>query len=347
VSFLRVGGGYCGWISPEGLRKTGLRRGQSVERLETDEELGVVVEEVEISSLDLRYESHRMKSKAAEKALLASIAEGGIRDPLQGVNANDERILLDGFKRCRCAKRLGIGLAPYHSLGSDEASGILELLRISNARSLSILEQAKLIDELGSVHNMSNREIAGVLERSTAWVSVRTGIVREMSACVLQKIFAGEFPTYCYLYTLRRFMRINGIAKEEIDEFVRAVSGKQVSVRDIELLAHGYFMGSEDFRRQVRSGNISWGLSRMKETSLGVSSCTEVEKRMLKNLEILRKYMQRVMAGSGDTRFKTSSFYSQADLLAGGIVGELEGFSTAMREFHDRSGQAQRHLVSS
>ena len=217
-----------------------------------------MVEEVEICTLDLRYESYRMKSRAAEKALLASIAENGIRDPLQGVNVNDERILLDGFKRHRCAKRLGIGMAPYHSLGSDEAFGIMELLRISNARSLSILEQAKLIDELGTVHEMPNREIARFLERSTAWVSVRTGIIREMSAYVLEKIFAGEFPTYSYMYTLRRFMRINGISKEEIDEFVRAVSGKHVSVRDIELLAHGYFTGSEDFRRQVRSGNISW-----------------------------------------------------------------------------------------
>jgi len=320
-------------------------------RLETEEEVGVQivagVEEVEISSLDLRYESCRMKSRGAEKALLASIAEGGIRDPLQGVNANDERILLDGFKRCRCAKRLGIGMAPYHSLGDDEASGILELLRISNARSLSILEQARLIDELGTAHNMSNREIAGVLERSPAWVSVRTGIVREMSECVLQKIFAGEFPTYCYMYTLRRFMRVNGIPQEEIDEFVRAVSGKQVSVRDIELLAHGYFTGSEDFRRQVRSGDISWGLSRMKETFVGVSSCTELEKRMLKNLEIVHKYMQRVTVGTRDTRLKSDSFSSQANLLAGGIVRQLDGFSTAMREFHDRSGQTQRHLVSS
>ena len=89
------------------------------------------------------------------------------------------------------------------------------------------------------------------------------------------------------------------------------------------------------------------GLGRMKQTSAQVSSCTEFEKRMLKDLEIVLKYMQRVTVKSRDTRFKTNSFYSQANLLAGGIVRQLEGFSTAMREFHDRSGQTQRHLVSS
>jgi len=121
-----------------------------------------MIEQIEISSLDLRYESYRMKSPGAEKVMLGSISENGIRDPLQGVSTNKARILLNGFKRYRCAKRLGIGIVPYCSLGSDEALGIIELLRISNSMSLSILEQAKLIDELKTVHKMCNGEIAKI-----------------------------------------------------------------------------------------------------------------------------------------------------------------------------------------
>jgi hypothetical protein len=164
-----------------------------------------VVEEIEISTLDLRYESYRMKSKGTEKALLASIMEHGIRDPLHGVDTNDSRILLDGFKRYRCAKHLGIAIVPYQSLGRDQPFAIITLLRTSNAKSLSILEQAKLIDELKIVHAMRTGEIAKLLERSTSWVSVRTGIMGEMSSAVMDRIFAGEFPPYCYLYTLRQF----------------------------------------------------------------------------------------------------------------------------------------------
>jgi hypothetical protein len=304
------------------------------------------MEEVEISTLDLRYESCRMKSKGTEKALLASIVDHGIRDPLQGVDTNGIRMLLDGFKRYRCAKHLGIQLVPYHSMGSDQPLAIITLLRISNAKSLSILEQAKLIDELKTVHAMSTGEIAELLERSPSWVSVRAGIMGEMSNAVMDKIFAGEFPTYSYMYTLRQFMRINRVAQEDIEEFVQAVSGKHLSTRDIDILAHGYFKGSEDFRQQLRSGNISWGLSRMKESSAQESSCTEVEKRMLKDLEIVQKYMQRVTVGSKDPRLKTNSFYSQANLLSGAIVRQMQRFSTAMKEFHDRSGQTEGHLVS-
>lgn len=305
-----------------------------------------MVEEVEISTIDLRYESYRMKSKGTEKALLASIVEHGIRDPLQGADTDGSHILLDGFKRYRCAKHLGIAVVPYLSLGDDQPLAIITLLRISNAKSLSILEQARLIDELKTVYAMGTREIAELLERSSSWVSVRTGIMGEMSNAVMDKMFAGEFPTYCYLYTLRQFMRINRVSQEEVEQFVQAVSGKRLSTRDIDLLAHGYFKGSEDFRQQLRRGNVSWGLSRMKETSAQASGCTEVEKRMLKDLEIVQKYMQRVSVGSKDPRLKTNSFYSQANLLAGAIVRQLQKFSAAMREFHDRSGQAEGHLVS-
>ena len=42
--------------------------------------------EVEPAALDLRYESYRMKNPAVEARLLASIAERGIEEPLEGVD---------------------------------------------------------------------------------------------------------------------------------------------------------------------------------------------------------------------------------------------------------------------
>ena len=117
-----------------------------------------MVDQVEISSFDLRYEGYRIRSVGAEKALLLSICAQGIREPLAGVDKADQRNLLDGFKRYRCAIKLNIDIVPYLSLAGDEPAGIIELMRISNAKSLSILEQARLIDELINVHQMCNAE---------------------------------------------------------------------------------------------------------------------------------------------------------------------------------------------
>ena len=299
-----------------------------------------MVEQVEISSLDLRYQGYRMRCPGAEKALLLSILETGIRDPLQGIDTQHSRILLDGFKRYRCATKLGIGIAPYCSLSSDEATGIIELIRRSNATSLGILEQAKLIDELKSVHHMSVSEIARLVDKSKGWVGMRVGLIGQMSPLVMRKIFGGKFPVYAYMYTLRRFIRMNGINKNEIDEFVGSVAGKQLSIRDIELLAHGYFKGSDELQRQIKSGDILWALSRLEETHKHAGDCTELERQMLRDLEITQKYMQRVSCKSQDKRFTTNGFFAQANLLSGGILRQLGPFTQTIRQFYDRTGKA-------
>jgi len=298
-----------------------------------------MAEQVEILSLDLRYEGFRMKSAVAEKALLLSILESGIRDPLQGVDTKATRILLDGFKRLRCAKKLGIGIVPYCSMGTDEILGIIELIRISNARSLSVLEQARFVDELKTVHKLSTAEIAELVERSKAWVSVRTGIIHEMSGYVLDEIFKGRFPAYSYMYILRPFMRINGIHAGEVDEFVKSVAGKNLSLRSLELLAHGYFKGPEPLREQIKSGHITWALNRLKETQTPLSGLSQPESVMIRDLELAFKYMQRVSAKAQSARFKTNAFLAQVNVLSGGILRQTDSFCKAIRDLYDRSGQ--------
>lgn len=67
-----------------------------------------------------------------EKHLPASIQPRGIEQPLEGTVCGQTKILLNGFKRRRCALRLGLHSVPYVSLGEDEAAAILELLPVSN-----------------------------------------------------------------------------------------------------------------------------------------------------------------------------------------------------------------------
>ena len=179
--------------------------------------------DVEISSLDVRYESLRLRNRGQEGRLLSSIAERGIEEALEGVDKDGARVLLNGFKRYRCARKLGIATVPYTSIGEDEATGIVALLRISNTRSLGILEQAGFIDELRNAQNLSVAEIAELLSRSKGWVSMRVGLIGEMSPTIRRKLFSGAFPTYPYMYTLRQFMRMNAVKKSEIEKFVVAL----------------------------------------------------------------------------------------------------------------------------
>ena len=308
-----------------------------------------MIQEVEISSFDLRYQKHRMKSAAAEKKLLACILENGIKEPLQGVDIATElstkltqsRILLNGFKRYRCAKKLSIDIVPYSSLGSDEAFGLITLLKIATAKTLTILEQARLIDQLHKVHKLSISEMARLLEKSQGWVSMRIGMVEQISDVVLDKIFKGQFPAYSYLYSIRPFMRMKGIQKAEIDQFVSLTSGKSLSTRDLDLLARGYFNGSDDFREQLKDGDIDWVLSHLKEKDRAgaTGDCTELERRVIRELENFRYSSNKIIQYSSDSRLKSPSFMALAHNLLEQIIKRMAGFTRCLEQFYDRTGK--------
>lgn len=298
-----------------------------------------MVREIEFSKLDLRYESCRVRQRAMEARLLSSIAERGIIEPLEGVDVRESHMLLNGFKRWRCALKLGLKTAPYVSLGEDEAQGIVALLRASNDRALSLLEQAGFVDELKRLHQMSVAQIAEMLSRSKGWVGMRLGLIGLMSADIRQKLFSGAFPVYSYMYTVRPFMRMNGETKVQGEEFVLALSGKNLSVRQIEQLAHGYFRGSESFREQIRHGNVALPLEQMRRAAEAGDGCNAFEQVMLRDIEIAHKYMQRVMGKCHDPRLSTPAFHAQAHLLLAGLLGRDPAFFQTVRQLHDRSGQ--------
>ena len=299
-----------------------------------------MAQDIEISTLDLRYEGYRMRNNAQEARLLASMADRGIEEPLEGVDTQEGRILLNGFKRQRCARKLKIEIVPYTSLGQDVAMGIMGLLRTSNNKALGILEQARFIDELKTIHKMSVAEIAEELSRSKSWVSMRLGLIGEMTEGVRKKIFSGAFPVYPYMYTLRQFMRMSSTGKADIEQFVEALSGKKLSVRQIEQLAHGYFRGPESFREEIRKGNIALPLQWINQVPDDTEGCNEFKRVVLRDLEIVQKYMQRVMGKSADRRLESRSFHAQAHLLTAGILSRARAFHDTVRKLHDRSAEA-------
>jgi hypothetical protein len=163
-----------------------------------------MIVQIERSSLDLRYHDFRLKQAEVERRLLGSIAQRGIEEPLEGVDIQQRHVLLNGFKRYRCAGKLQIQIVPYISLGQDEVAAILNLLRTSNNRALGILEQAAFIDELKTTRNLSVAEIAQELSRSKSWVSMRVALLAEMSAKVRAHLFSGAFPVYAWMYDVGR-----------------------------------------------------------------------------------------------------------------------------------------------
>jgi hypothetical protein len=289
--------------------------------------------------LDLRYEGHRLRRRDLEDRLLASIAREGIREPLAGVVVDTVCVLLDGFKRYRCAYQLRVERVPFVRLGSDEASAIVELLSQARRSRLSVLEEARFLDEL-KARGMSLAEMADALSRSKAWVSVRLGLLEAMSPVVREHVFGGGLPVYSWIYTIAPFRRLNGVTVGQVDEFVGVVSGRGLSVRQIEQLAHGYFRGPESFGQELRSGHLTLLLQQMAAVPVDPEGCSEFERILVGDLELIQKHAQRVAAKSQDRRLQSRAFFVQCHLLTGGLLSRARGFLQLLKELHDRSRKA-------
>jgi ParB/RepB/Spo0J family partition protein len=296
------------------------------------------VSEAEIRHISRKYESFRLRDANREKYLLQSILEHGVRKPLQCVQADTQDyqyVLLDGFKRLRCCCKLQLSVVPVISFGTDEAGCILHLLRASNERNLSTLEQARFVDQLHSCYRLSVGEIADALECSKAWVSVRLGIIGEMSRVVREAVFSDRFPLRSYMYTLRRFTRVNSIPATAIDRFVTAVAGNRLSNRDVDRLAYGYFRGGERLQRQIEEGNLEWTLRQMKNRvpSPGATQeLSEAESTVIRDLELAQKYLSRLQHKLSGNLLHSKVFRAQASLLAEGLLGMLDRCTAQLKE---------------
>jgi ParB/RepB/Spo0J family partition protein len=289
----------------------------------------------ETGNIDLKYENCRLKDEKREKELLLSIAERGVEEGIFGVEDGNNFVLLDGFKRLRCAKKLGILTIPIVSHNGKEVEGVIQFLRQTQKRNLTFFEEAALIDQLRTGHGLNLSEIAKQLGKSTGWVSIRVGVLSEMPVSVHEAILSGKFPYRAYLYSLRRFTRVKGISKKEISEFVDLVSGKGLSVRVIEETAKNYFQGPPEIREQMKRGNFEWTLSQLdKKEEKNIFN--DIERRVLEELQYADSLMQRIPHDLRDARLKQESFFMQAYIWAENILKKMQRFIEGIEEFYDK-----------
>jgi hypothetical protein len=133
---------------------------------------------------------------------------------------------------------------------------------------------------------------------------------------------------------------MNTIKREEIDKFVSSVAGKNLSIRQIEQLANGYFKGPDEYREQIENGNISMILDRFNEINPDSLECNASERKMINSLELAQKYMRQVIYKYKDNRFKHNGFFAQANLLSGGVLRIIDHFHKAIGELYDKSRKA-------
>jgi hypothetical protein len=218
-------------------------------------------------------------------------------------------------------------MVPWSTIADSEADGITSILTRSNSYTLHILEQARLVDELKQQFQLTVGEIANRLLRSVSWVSVRIGLLAEMSPKVREFVFTGKFPARTYLYTVRHFTRVKRISQREVEEFIEACAGRKLSTRQLEILARGYFEGRSRIREEIRNGHFDWSLKELRGVMTHddprSARLSDVEAGLIRDLDMVSRALGRILLKSRGADI-SSAFCAEAELFCGGLLSRFD-----------------------
>jgi hypothetical protein len=185
---------------------------------------------------------------------------------------------------------------------------------------------------------MSVTQIAMHLGCSPAWVSLRLGMIQQMSALIRQKVLSGSFPPRAYLYGVRPFTRVKEASGADADRFVTAVSGRGLSTREIFLLCKVYFQGNRALRVRIEQGDVEQVLEAL--SSQQVPDGGSGIQATLDNMRSLVAGMDHLIASLAQLPLDGDIAPLQAHLACAPLLKRIRPFIRSVREFYDRSTEA-------
>jgi ParB/RepB/Spo0J family partition protein len=208
--------------------------------------------ELELHQLTLRYERLRKRQPAAERQLVASLAELGQQLPIVVVAeaaAANRFVLIDGYKRVRAMKRLSRDTVRGTCWAMDEVEALLLERRLRGTRE-DAFDQAWLLSELRERFGWSLEELARRFHHSKSWVSRRLGLIESLPASIHEQVRAGALSAYAAMKYLLPLARANADAAVCL---AAALQPLKPTSREVAALYAGWQAGTARTRELIVS----------------------------------------------------------------------------------------------
>ena len=143
-----------------------------------------------------RFASLRIVEPQAERAMLHSMEKYGQLTPVAVCRiATGEHELLDGFKRLRAARQLGLSELSARPFDLTIRAGKATMLQLNRVgRMVSGMEEALVVHSLSHEDGLNQVEIALLLNRHKSWVCRRLALIERLSDEAQQMIRLGLLP---------------------------------------------------------------------------------------------------------------------------------------------------------
>jgi ParB family chromosome partitioning protein len=165
----------------------------------------------------MRYAHLRLCNSHALEKLTTSIEQHGQLVPVVVVaESSNQWVLIDGHLRVKALKRLGRDTLEAEQWRCDTKKALLMVLKNHSARTLEVLEEALLLQELHIQHKLSQNDLAARLGRDKSWISRRLAVLEFVSNTVLHALLNGKISLWSVMRVLAPLARANSTHSEKL-----------------------------------------------------------------------------------------------------------------------------------
>jgi ParB/RepB/Spo0J family partition protein len=244
------------------------------------------IQDLNLESLELRYENLRARRPVVEKRLIASLGETGQQSPVVVVAGSEagRYVVIDGHKRVRALKRLKADVVKAVVWERSALEALMTAYHMASGAGWNAVEEGWLVWELVREARLSTLEAGRRLDRSKAWVSGRLGLVENLPEAVMEGVRSGKIGAYTATRHLLPFARANA---GDCESLAAKMMENGFRSREVEVLCRYYGSANREGRRRMLEDPARFLKALESTRHKDAGSMGMEEARCLKNLDLI------------------------------------------------------------
>jgi len=251
-------------------------------------------EQVELSSLDLRYAHTRVSRPKHVDMIANSIDRFDQITPVLIIPQDERLVLIHGFVRLQAIKKLGRDTIMAHIHDISEEQALFHLLADTEQRQWEAVEQAWIIRDLKERLGCSLHRIARGIGYDTSWVARRLSLIEGLPEDILRSVCTGHISTYAATRVLVPLARAN---RHHAEKLVAHLAHHPLSTRELsEFLKHYEGSNKQTRERMVSDPGLFVKVKKSREDKTAAENLHQgPEGAWIKDWEIIKAVARRIV----------------------------------------------------
>jgi ParB-like chromosome segregation protein Spo0J len=242
---------------------------------------------VAVADLGEQLAALRLGDASALRAMRASIAQYGQLSPVRAFERGGSLQLLDGFKRLRAARGLGLRALRALVVDVDVVEATVHMRELHVGCVLTVIEEAWIVRALHREHRLSQGEIAARLRCHKSWVCRRLILVEALDPTVQADVRLG-------LLAARAAVHVAALPRGNQAMAAKVAIGRGLTVRQTDAFVRE--LVAADDHRAAQAVVTRWSEGRSATAPPGVRACHNVADRIARDITTIQSTAGRLQS---------------------------------------------------